>query len=210
MAAAHDTQHNMDNIQIQIDLTNILLALVAIVALVAAWVQLQTMQMDSKTQIGIARQQELATRASVLLSLDERFATSAMLEARNEMGALITRINQEADKKWSSLDIKERRAKSSELYPIALEELRTAPSTEAYGRLMVALSFFETVGYVTYSKYIPIGDVIKLFGPTIRDAGVAFEAHIRKLREVYNNEQLYDNFSWLIKESRKASPGETD
>jgi hypothetical protein len=197
----------MGDIQLQIDLTNIILAIVAIVALIAAWRQLKTMQADSQTQIEIAKNQELATRASVLLHLDERFGTQAMVDARNEMAALMVRVNKKADEEKGFL-APEARRKESDYYPEELERMRNASATEPYGRLMVALSFFETVGYVTSSQYIPLDDVLKLFGPTIDEAGIAFEAHIKKLRsDVYKNKPLYNNFLWLIEESKKASTG---
>lgn len=198
----------MSNIQLDLDLANIVIVCVAIVALVAALRQLRTMQVDSRTQIEIAKLQGLATRASVLLNLDERFGSQSMLDARNEMASLIARVNSMADQKWPALAIRERRKKGVDLFPDELEKMRNATPPDGYGRLMVALSFFETVGYVTNSDYIPLDDVIKLFGPAIESAGLAFEAHLIRLRDdVYQNDDLYKNFLWLIKESEKASSG---
>jgi hypothetical protein len=179
----------MDGIQLQIDLTNIVLAGVAIVALWAAWRQLHLTQ--------------LATRASVLLSLDERFGTQAMLDARNEMMSLLTRVYKITEEQWGGLSTDARNEKGRDLYPVELEKMRKE-SSESYSRLMVALSFFETVGYVTYSGYIPLNDVIKLFGPAVKEAGMVFEAHVKKLQDVYQNKDLYNNFLWLITVSKQA------
>jgi hypothetical protein len=192
----------MYGIQLQVDLTNIVLALIAVVALVAAWRQVKTMQSDSQTQIAIARQQELATRASVLLNLDERFGSQVMQDARSEMGSLIDRVIQKADQTWPALAIKVRRSKGIDFYPDELEKMRQATPPDPYIRLMKALAFFETVGYVTSSDYVPIEDILKLFGPAIKEASVVFEAHITKLRDVYQDSDLYNNFVWLINKSK--------
>lgn len=196
----------MDNIQIQVDLTNIVLALIAGVGLWAAWHQLRTMRQDSQIQIGISKQQELGTRAAVLLSLDERFSSESMQEAISEMTLLIDRINKEADRRWAPLALKERRAKSIELYPEELERMRKDIPSSAYTKLIRICTFFDTVGYVTYSEYVPLEDILRLFGPAIDDASRIFRAHILKLKDDYN-EAMYENFLWLINNSKKQLPG---
>jgi len=188
--------------QYHIDVGNIALALIALVALVAAWSQLRTMQEDSQTQIKIAKGQELATRASVLLSLDERFGSQSMLNARGEMAGLMERVNKKADEAFRGLALRERRKKGLDFYPEEMETMRKAASPDSYIRLMNACSFFETAGYVTNSEYVPLKDILKLFGPSIEDAGIIFGAHIKKLREEQTDD-LYENFLWLIEESRK-------
>src|SRR5437764_385716 len=145
----------MGEIQFHIDPFSIILAVAAIWALRATLRQLKTMQEDSrtqikiaeqmqedsktqtqiatlmqedsKTQIQIAEQQKLSSRASVLLSLDERFGTQAMIDARKEMGALMAKVNATADKTWPNIAKKERRRKSFDtLYPEELEAMRNA------------------------------------------------------------------------------------
>ena len=192
----------MENIQYHIDIGNLALAVIALVALVAAWRQLRTMQDDSQTQINIAKGQERATRASVLLSLDERFGSQPMVDGRAEIAGVIDRVNKRADELYPGYERKEKRKRAIDLYPDELEKMRTAASPDPYFRLMRTCAFFETVGYVTYSKYVPLDDVLKLFGPSIADAGIVFGVHIKKLREE-QNEDLYDNFLWLIEESNK-------
>src|SRR5256885_2317671 len=99
------------------------------------------------------------------------------------MGALMAKVNATADKTWPNIAKKERRRKSFDtLYPEELEAMRNAAPADAYGRLMVAISFFETVGFVTYSKYVPLKDVLELFGTTIEHAGQMFEAHLTLMR----------------------------
>jgi hypothetical protein len=189
----------MGNIQVNIELTSIILAIVAIWALRVTLRQLKTMQGDSKTQM-------LSIRASVLLSLDERFGTQSMIDARKEMENLMAKVNKAADEQWSSIALKDRRKKSLDtLYPQELETMRRVVPAEAYGRLMVAISFFETVGFVTRYEYVPLRDVLELFGPAIEHAGQMFKAHLKKLRDdEYQSTSMYDNFFWLITQIETA------
>lgn len=176
----------MNNVQLQIDIINIVLALIAVVALLAAYYQL--------------RNQKLATRASILLGLDERFASQSMQEAITEENALIDRINAQAQHEFSGLGKKEWKQKRSELYPKELERMRNETPPDKYIRLMRICGFFETVGYVARSKYVPLNDILNLFSPAIEDAGQIFRSHVHKLRDIYS-EAIYDNFLWLVEKT---------
>jgi hypothetical protein len=191
-------------VQVNLELTGILLSVIAVVALIAALRQLRTMQEDSKTQIIIATQQELATRASILLALDERFGSEAMQRARTEMGNLHDEVIAEAQQKWRAFDQPEIRRRSSDLYAEKLDQMRTADRPR-YIVLLNACGFFDTVGYVTKSKYVPLGDILRLFSATVTIGGILFEGHIRKLREDSPDKTVFENFSWLIEEARKLS-----
>lgn len=186
----------MNNVQFQVDLINVILAIIAVIALIAALRQLNAMQQSS-------RQQELATRAGVLLGLDERFGSQSMQDATTEMTALIDRMNKIADEKWQHLAKNERLNKRNELFPEELERMRIDSPSEAYIRLMRICTFFDTVGYVTRYEYVPLRDVVNLFNPAIENAGDIFKAHIERLKDVYG-EKVYGNFLWLIEESRKS------
>jgi len=91
-----------------------------------------------------------------------------------------------------------------DLYAEKLQGIRATERTR-YIALLNACSFFETVGYVTRSKYVPLGDIIKLFSATITLGGIIFGAHLQKLRDNSHDKTIYENFSWLIAESEKVS-----
>ncbi len=176
--------------------------MIAVIALVAALRQLRTMQTDSTTQIEIAEQQKLATRASILLALDDRFGSEAMQKARSEMGELHENVIKEANQRWRAFDQSEIRRRSSDLYAEKLDQMRSGERPR-YLVLLNACGFFETVGYVTKCRYVPISDVLKLFSATITIGGIIFEEHIKKLREESPDKTVFENFSWLIEQARQ-------
>jgi hypothetical protein len=194
----------MNNIQLNLELTGIVLSIIALVALIAAMKQLSTMRSDSQTQISIAKQQELGTRASILLALDDRFNSEAMQKSRTEMGSLYDEVIREAHVKWIAFDEVEIRKRGLDLYAEKLQTIREEDRPR-YVVLLNACSFFETVGYVTKSEYVPLADVLKLFSASITLGGVIFGAHLEKLRDSSLDRSIYENFSWLITEARNVS-----
>lgn len=187
---------------VQIDLANVALAVIAAVALVAAWRQLGTMQNDSKTHIEIAKLQELATRASVLLTLDERYSSETVQKARKEMRELSERVNEQTKQQWKALPPSGRAAKSAELYAQLIDEMRLK-DRDRYLCLLDACGFFETVGYVVRQGYIPLEDVYRLFSVSITLGGAIFEGHITALQDEYKDNTVFENFLWLAEQSRK-------
>lgn len=197
-------EFDMSEIQLNLEITGIVLAIIALVALIAAMKQLGTMRTDSQTQINIARQQELGTRASILLALDGRFNSEPMQKARTEMGSLHDEVIREAHIRWAAFDEGEIRRRSLDLYAEKLQTIREEDRPR-YVILLNACSFFETVGYVTKSKYVPLEDVLKLFSASVTLGGAIFGAHLEKLRDSSLDRSIYENFSWLITEARKFS-----
>jgi hypothetical protein len=194
---------------ISLELSGVALAIIALIALLAALKQLKIMRGDANTQISIAQQQERAIRASILLALDERWGSQTILEARTEMSHLIQQINKTADEQWGSLITTERRKRVLDSYPIELEKMRLAKPPTQYYKLLNACSFFETVGYVTFCTYVPLTDILRMFGPAIKDAGLIFEQHLRKLRQDSGDDNLYDNFLWLINSAQMSPESST-
>lgn len=195
-------------IQLNLELTGIVLSAIAVVALIAALRQLKTMQTDSTTQINIAKQQELATRASILLALDDRFGSEAMQKARTEMGNLRDCVIEEAKVKWRAFEDAEILKRSSDLYPEKLDQMRRDERAR-YLILLNACGFFDTLGYVTKSEYVPLSDILRLFSAPVTMAGIIFEGHIRKVRQDSADKTVFENFSWLIEEARKHSATHT-
>src|SRR5262249_38276124 len=116
------------------------------------------------------KKQELQMRANVLLTLDERWESASMQDVRGEMEALIRDAKSEAFSRWPGQREVDLRNRSAEIYAATLQNFRiNAP--DRYIRLFRVCGFFETVGYVAQTGYIPVEDVVNLLGCGDRDRG---------------------------------------
>lgn len=188
---------------ISLELTGIVLAFIAGWALWFAKQQVLEMQKTSKEQAASTRNQELQTRAHVLLALDQRWESEPISSARAELIKLIHAVKAEAAQKWLGLPETEVIRRSSELYAAKLQQIRTSDN-DLYLRLFQICGFFETLGYVAYAKYIPVGDVINLLGGSINTAGMVFKPHLQKLlNEEGGDKHLFEYFLWLLREMER-------
>jgi hypothetical protein len=83
------------HVHVSLELTGIVLATIAALALWFAWRQVREMQESTRRQADSARNVELQTRANILLTLDERWETEPMLSVRRELGILISVVEAE-------------------------------------------------------------------------------------------------------------------
>lgn len=178
---------------LSLELSGVLLAIIATVALFFAYRQVQQMQETNTMDL---RQ----GRASVLLALDERWESAEMQVVRVEMEALVREVQTEALKRWpkavGQID------RSGDIYAERLEDFRKNAYPK-YLQLFRICGFFETVGYVAEAGYIPTADLVQLLGAAILRAGAVFSTHLEKLADEEGNEDLYRCFRWLHGEAKK-------
>jgi hypothetical protein len=111
-----DTGLTSLHIHLSLEITGIVLAIVAIAALLYGGRQLAAMREGNQRQTESARNQELQTRAAVLLSLDQRWENEPMLACRADLEALIVEVKTEAAKMWRGQPESEIRRRSEDLY----------------------------------------------------------------------------------------------
>jgi hypothetical protein len=176
------------HIHLSLEMTGIAIVLIALAALVYGGRQLTEMQ---KT-----------TRAAVLLSLDERWENEPMLACRTNLEEMIIEVRVEAAKRWRGQSESEIRRRSGDLYAERLAVMADE-NRQKYMQLLRICGFFETVGCVVQSGYIPTEDVLDLLRVSIRMAGVVFEPHIKKLLEDGAPSDFFENFLWLVEEAQR-------
>jgi hypothetical protein len=191
----------------EINLVEIILALIAIGALWFAYHQIKIMQEDAKTRTQSVHAQELEARARILLDLDDRWESDSMQAIRTEVIQMMVEVKKEAAERWPGQSETERQRRSADIYADKLQKIRDNELLR-YLRIIEICGFFETVGYVARSGYIPPTDVILLLGGSILQAGEIFKPHIdKRLSETGEHKELFENFLWLLKETQKiASP----
>jgi hypothetical protein len=73
-----------------------------------------------------------------------------------------------------------------------------------YFRLYKICGFFETVGLVARTGYVPLDDVLNLLGGSVLEAGRAFRPHIDStLRQAGADHRMFEHFLWLLGELEK-------
>jgi hypothetical protein len=195
-----DTGLTSLHIHLSLEITGIVLATVAIIALIYGGRQLAEMREGNRKQTESARNQELQTRAAVLLNLDQRWETEPMLTCRADLDALIVEVKNEAAKLWRGQSDTEILERSAELYAKRFAQMAEEDRTR-YAQLMRICGFFETVGCVVRAGYVPKKDVLNLLSISILTAGDVFQPHIRKLVEQGAPKIIYENFLWIVKET---------
>lgn len=192
------------NIALEVDLVNIILAVIALLALAYAKYQISIARKDSLTQINIletqavsVRAQMLEARARILLDLDMRWESQSMLATRTALLKTVQEVKNEIDTAWAHVSEREKREKRGEAYAECLKKLHDT-NLEAYGKFMEICGFFETVGYMAKHDYIPTNDIIELYGGALRLAGEIFGIHVRKRREDERDERLFEYFMYLV------------
>jgi hypothetical protein len=197
-----DTGLTSLHIHLSLEITGIVLATVAIVALIYGGRQLAEMREGNRKQTESARNQELQTRAAVLLSLDQRWESEPMLTFRTDLEVLIIEIKTEAAKRWRGLPESVIRQRSADLYAESLA-LMADENRERYMRLLRICGFFETVGCVVHSGYVPPEDVLGLLSVSILTASMVFRPHIRKLLEEGAPNNFYEHFLWIVEQAER-------
>lgn len=161
------------------------------------------MQESNCKQTDSARNQEHQLRASVLLTLDQRWESEPLLTSRSELFALEKEVLQEAAAQWPGKPIADLRRLSAPLFASRLEDLEEQDPAK-YLRLFQICGFFETVGYVTKANYITLTDVSELFSVSINATAVVFRPYIQYLLDIRGADpMLYSNLRWLISEVEK-------
>jgi hypothetical protein len=82
-------------VHVSFELTGVIIAAIAALALWFAWRQVREMQDSTRKQADSAHNLELQTRANVLLTLDERWETEPMLSVRREVQLLRLTVESE-------------------------------------------------------------------------------------------------------------------
>lgn len=195
------------DVSFEINLIEIGLAFIALGALWFAWYQIKIMQEDAKTRTQSVGAQELEARAAILLDLDNRWESDSMQAIRAEALQIREEVKLEAATLWPGLSYVERQRRSADIYADKIQKIRQ-DNLLRYLRLIEICGFFETVGYVAKSGYIPPQDVILLLGGSILTAGEVFKPHIdKRVSETGEHRQLFENFLWLLEETQKIAPG---
>ena len=164
------------------DIATIALAVVGLFALAVAWYQIRA----------VARQ----TRASVLLSLDERWESGEVLKLREKLEALIQEVQADAARTGVTV---------VELFPKRLQRLRgEAPAR--YSELFRLCGFFETVAYAARTRYIRVSDLEGLLAASIRETGQLFREHILERQNAPDGiPDLMEHFVWLVDEVERRT-----
>lgn len=177
-------------VNLNIELTSIVLA---IIASIAVWITLRQL----KAQV-------LSTRASVLLSLDERIGSREMRAAREVTRELTDKVNEKTEQEWSGLREALKAEKRSEYYALLIHQMKKN-DLRKYLRLLDSLGFLETMGHVVRFNYVGLDDVYQLFGAMIITSAGIFEGHIKNLQEDGKDESLYEHFLWLAGKTRQRA-----
>ncbi|MGH7842457.1 MAG: hypothetical protein ACREQD_00790 [Candidatus Binataceae bacterium] len=187
-------------IQVNLELTGIALAVVAALALWFARRQLLEMQASTDKQAESARQLELQTRANILLTLDQRWEGAPLSNIRRELQVLIAEAEAAIPGSPSPDSLHLLRAP---VLTTKLEAMRKADFPK-YFRLYKICGFFETVGLVARTGYVPIGDVLNLLGGSVLEAGRAFRPHINSIHHQPGADpKMFEHFLWLLSELEK-------
>lgn len=191
------------HVSIDFELTGVGLIAVAVWALLFTRRQLAAMQQSNEKQERSAYNQELQTRASVLLTLDQRWESEPLLSSRAALFVLEEEVLQKAAAQWPSRSIAALRRLSAPSFASRLEDLEQQDPAK-YFRLFQICGFFETVGYVARANYITLTDVYELFSVSINATAVVFRLYIQDLLDIRGADPaLYSNLRWLISEVEK-------
>jgi hypothetical protein len=190
-------------VSINFELTGLGLVAVATWGLLFARRQLVAMQENNRKQAESARNQDLQSRATVLLALDQRWESEPLLTSRTLLFHFEKSVLQESSAQWPDRSIADLRRLSAPLFASRLEDMEEQ-DTAKYLRLFQICGFFETVGYVTKANYITLTDVSELFSVSIYSTAVVFRHYIQDLLDVRGADpMLFRNLRWLIAEIEK-------
>ncbi len=174
------------------ELTNVALLIGALVAALYARRQVAEMRVSNRKLAESGISQEYQLRASVLLTLDQRWESPQMAVARASLHKLREEVEAESNER-----------SAAQAYNEKLASLRSS-NPALYLRVFQICGFFETVGYVACANYISRQEIIDLLGPSILEAGRIFLPHIQALRDLEGNDShLFDYFLWLLDRARR-------
>ena len=185
------------------ELTNPLLIFIASAALIFAWWQVRAMGESNRKLAESAVSQERQARASILLSLDERWESETVTTAIAELQALISEVENNLAARHPETNLADLRRRSAPIYLAKLQEMeRREP--KRYLRIFRVCAFFETVGYVVKAGYLTLDDVFELFSVSVSATAMVFRPYIEEVvRQEGASPMLYSNYRWLIAEIEK-------
>ena len=144
-------------------------------------------------------------RATILLSLDQRWNGAPMLDARAILYKLMQDVDAEAAKDYPGAPPARVREKSETLFAERLENIHRTKLSD-YEKLKRLCGFFEMTGFLTRRRYVPKRDTIDLFGGAILSVGRVFSHHIEHLQnQAGATGKVWEHAVWLIKKTRKVA-----
>lgn len=136
-------------------------------------------------------------RASVLFDLDVRWEGQGLKVPKKDAYGMLTAAMENAE---SLYETEEFEREVSQRLKKDLNEIYIH-NREKHDGLMDILSFLETIGHATRNGYIPLQDVVSLFGGAILSTRLLFKAHIDEMQAQDKN--AYANTTWLFQETQK-------
>jgi hypothetical protein len=158
-------------------------SLAAAIAAAAAWFQFRAMS--------------LQMRASLLLSMDQRWEDPSFKTNRSEYSKFKLLVMQEARLYRIGAEPDHDGQVLMQRYQSRLG-IMLNDEPERYQTIMGICSFLETVGYAARARYLDIRDITNLLGGTIREASQVFQYHIRELQDAPGRDGLFRNCVWLF------------
>lgn len=131
-------------------------------------------------------------RASVVLELDNRWESDAMIESRTLLTDLYETVRAaHAPEAWTRT------------YNKHLADLRSKDPTK-YRTMMRLAGYFETAGWVIGKRYVEKEDFLDLFRVSVVVFGKVFEEHLVILQRLENSPKLYEHALSLIRETKDS------
>ena len=131
-------------------------------------------------------------RASVVLELDNRWESDAIIESRTLLNDLYTNV---------------RASKPPEAWTMAynrqLADLRSNDPRK-YRTMMRLAGYFETAGWVIGKQYVDQKDFFDLFRASVVQFGEVFEDHLVVLQRLEDAPTLYEHALSLIREAKDS------
>jgi hypothetical protein len=163
------------------------------VASIYARRQLAAMRESNQKQADSARNQELQLRASVLMSLDQRWETDPLISIRRELQDFITGVFDQCLARWPGTPLPDLRALTAPIFLSRLNEMEANDPAQHF-RLFQICGFFETVGYVARAGYVSAGDVFNLLGGSVATAAMVFRPYISAKLHAGYDQHFYETF----------------
>lgn len=158
----------------------------ALIALVAVWT---------------LRQRTRQARATYTISLYELWIQIS--KQWSVFGANYGNIKNRVAAKYPTLDDQAKVEKIRIESKTILDDLMKTNMND-YVMIMEILSFFETIGFLVRSRYVPLRDVYRLWKGPILDADRLASRHIAELQQKSNvHPGLLENFLYLVRRTKR-------
>jgi hypothetical protein len=176
----------------------------AVAAVVVMFVAIITLPIAAY-QVWISRKQH---QAGVLLELDQRWESSDLLVARQDLDGLIDTIDRRADEEKNGQAQAIKRSHSEDLFASQIASLVRSTNdedTKKYQNLIRVLNFIETMGYVAKSGYLDKHDIIEVFGGVLLTNRRVFHRFITAKQErAGTTGKAWEYSQWLFGEVWKV------